>query len=89
MRRRPRSAALSSSILAAALALPALAAEPEKLEIRRAVGRIELSDPAGDVDPIHGSSGDYPGLDVVHLTIPSDGKQERSSASSASSGSPA
>lgn len=75
MRRRPRSAVLLSSVLAAALALPAFAAEPETLEVRRATGRIELSDPAGDVEPIHGSSGDYPGFDVVHLAIASDGKQ--------------
>jgi hypothetical protein len=75
MRRRPCSAVLLSLTLAAALAPPARAAEPEKLEVRRANGRIELADPAGDVQPIHGSSGDYPGLDVVHLTIASDGKQ--------------
>ena len=75
MRRSPCSAVLLSSILVAALAPPARAAEPEKLEVRRANGRIELDDPAGDVEPIHGSSGDYPGLDVVHLAIASDGKQ--------------
>jgi len=75
MRRSLCSAVLLSSILVAALAPAARAAEPEKLEERRANGRIELDDPAGDVEPIHGSSGDYPGLDVVHLVIASDGKQ--------------
>lgn len=75
MRRRLRSAVLLPSILAVTLAAAARGAEPEKLEVRRASGRIELSDPAGDVEPIHGSSGDYPGLDVVHMTIASDGKQ--------------
>jgi hypothetical protein len=75
MRPCPCSAVLLSSILVVAVAACAGAAEPEKLEVRRANGRIELSDPAGDVEPIHGSSGDYPGLDVVHLTIASDGKE--------------
>jgi len=75
MRRSLCSAVLLSSILVAALAPAARAAEPEKLEVRRANGRIELDDPAGDVEPIHGNSGDYPGLDVVHLVIASDGKQ--------------
>src|SRR6476469_9047994 len=75
MRRRQRFAVPLLLILAASLAATARAGEPEKLEVRRANGRIELADPVGDVQPIHGSSGDYPGLDVVHLTIASDGRQ--------------
>jgi hypothetical protein len=50
-------------------------ADEAKLEVKKATGKIELTDPAGDVDAIHGSSGDYPGLDVVGLAIASDGKQ--------------
>jgi hypothetical protein len=75
MRRRQRFAVPLLLILAASPAATARAGEPEKLEVRRANGRIELADPVGDVQPIHGSSGDYPGLDVVHLTIASDGRQ--------------
>jgi hypothetical protein len=65
---------LMSSALLATLAA-AGRAEEAKLEVKKATGKIELTDPAGDVQPIHGSSGDYPGLDVVGLAIASDGKQ--------------
>ncbi len=42
----------------------------------KAAGSIELTDPAGDVDAIHQSDGkDYPGLDIVKLSVASDGKQ--------------
>jgi hypothetical protein len=53
----------------------AFAQEEKKLEVRKAKGSIEFTDPAGDVQSIHSSSGDYPGMDVVQLTIASDGKQ--------------
>src|SRR5690349_11758567 len=36
---------------------------------------IELPDAAGDVSPIHSTDGDYPGLDVIKLSIKTDGKQ--------------
>ena len=65
---------LLSSALLVTLAAAVRGGEPEKLEVRRANGRIELTDPVGDVEPIH-SSGDYPGLDVVKLALASDGKQ--------------
>jgi|GEM_PF-1080855 len=52
-----------------ALALPAAA------EVKKAVGRIELTGLAGDCAPIHSSKRDYPGLDVVKLALESDGKQ--------------
>jgi len=39
----------------------------------KATGAIELKDPAGDVLPLHSSSGDEPPLDVVLLAIQSDG----------------
>src|SRR4029453_14144971 len=65
---------LLSSALLAGLA-PAVRADEAKLEVKKAAGKIELTDAAGDVQPIHGSSGDYPGLDVVGLAIASDGKQ--------------
>jgi hypothetical protein len=54
---------------------PAVRADETKLQVQKATGKIELTDPAGDVQPIHSSSRDYPGLDVVSLTIASDGKQ--------------
>jgi len=65
---------LMSTVLLATVG-SAVRAEEAKLEVKKASGKIELTDPAGDVQPIHGSSGDYPGLDVVGLAIASDGKQ--------------
>jgi len=65
---------LMSCVLLATVAADGRA-EEAKLEVKKATGKIELTDPAGDVQPIHGSSGDYPGLDVVGLAIASDGKQ--------------
>jgi len=42
----------------------------------KANGSIELTDPAGDVSPIHSSDGvDYPGFDIIKLSLKSDGKQ--------------
>jgi hypothetical protein len=42
----------------------------------KAAGSIDLTDPAGDVSPIHSSDNvDYPGFDVVKLSVKSDGKQ--------------
>ncbi|HEY7216016.1 MAG TPA: hypothetical protein VIC28_15435 [Thermoanaerobaculia bacterium] len=64
---------LSSALLATLT--PAVRADETKLQVQKATGKIELTDPAGDVQPIHSSSRDYPGLDVVSLTIASDGKQ--------------
>ena len=52
----------------------ALTAETKKP--MKANGSIELTDPAGDVEAIHMSDGkDYPGLDIVKLSVKSDGKQ--------------
>ena len=60
--------------LAVLLALSAYAADTTKP--LKAKGSIELTDPAGDVAPIHTSNDkDYPGFDVVKLSIKSDGKQ--------------
>jgi hypothetical protein len=54
--------------------LPA-AAEDAKLPVKKAAGSIELTDPVGDVEPLHGSGGkDYPGYDVVKMSLASDGK---------------
>ena len=71
---RPFHALLLAFALLAALT-PAARADEAKLEVKKATGKIELTDPAGDVQPIHSSSGDYPGLDVVNLAVASDGKQ--------------
>lgn len=46
-------------------------------EVRKAVGSIELTDPAGDINPISTSDGKVTGFDVVKLSISSDGKQIR------------
>ena len=60
--------------LSASIVLPAGGAETKKA--LKASGSIELTDPAGDVSAIHSSSGmDYPGNDVVKLSVKSDGKQ--------------
>jgi hypothetical protein len=66
---------LLSSALLVTLAPAVRADETKKLEVQKASGKLELTDPAGDVQPIHSSSRDYPGLDVVNLAIASDGKQ--------------
>jgi len=41
----------------------------------RARYAVELPDASGDVSPIHSTDGDYPGFDVVKLSIKSDGRQ--------------
>ena len=38
-------------------------------------GSVELTDPAGDVHPVETSDGKKPGLDIIKLSITSDGKQ--------------
>lgn len=58
---------LSSLIVGLALSAIGLAAQ--------APGSIELTDPAGDVDPVQTSDGAKPGLDIIKLSITSDGKQ--------------
>jgi hypothetical protein len=74
-----RPCALFAAILAlgAALSLPFVAEgqEEAKPPVIKATSGLELADPAGDVERIHSSSGDYPGLDVIKLTLASDGKQ--------------
>src|SRR3954470_17580992 len=51
------------------------AAEDASLPVKKAAGSIELTDPVGDVEPLH-SSGDksYPAYDVVKLALARDGK---------------
>ena len=58
-------------ILSAATAGTALAAGAE---VRKAAGRIELTDAAGDASPITSTDAEYPGFDVVKLALVSDGK---------------
>ena len=43
-------------------------------EVKQAVGKIELTDPAGDVTPITTTGKNHPGFDVRKLAISSDGK---------------
>ena len=60
-------------LAAGAVALIAVSAGAQT---RKAAGSIDLTDPAGDVAPIHTSDNvDYPGFDVVKLSVKSDGKQ--------------
>ena len=61
----------------ALIAISAGAADTKKSAAPlKAAGSIELTDPAGDVTPIHTSdNADYPGFDVVKLSVKSDGKQ--------------
>src|SRR2546430_9919850 len=68
------------SILALAMvtliASVALAAEKGSRPPIKAKGSVELTDAAGDVSPIHTSdNNDYPGFDVVKVSLKSDGKQ--------------
>jgi hypothetical protein len=63
------------TLLCAGLALTLSFATASGAEIKKAVGSIELTDPAGDIKPISSSSGKVPGFDVVKLAISSDGKQ--------------
>jgi hypothetical protein len=65
-------------LVAGAMALIAISAgtAETKKGPTKAAGSIDLTDPAGDVSPIHTSDGvDYPGFDIVKLSIKSDGKQ--------------
>ena len=69
----PRWLAAGAAML---IAVSAGAAETKKSTPLKAAGSIELTDPAGDVSPIHTSDNvDYPGFDVVKLSVKSDGKQ--------------
>lgn len=61
-------ASLSPLLLAAALAAETPARPPVT-----AIHQVELTDPAGDVSPIHSTGGDQPGFDVVKLAVRSDG----------------
>ena len=65
---------LSSLIIVLALSVISLAAQA-----RRATGSIELTDPAGDVVPVEifndSVASTQPGLDIIKLSITSDGKQ--------------
>ncbi len=63
--------------LVACVALVMVCAVAAGAEVKKAVGSIELADPAGDVNPIGTSDGKVPGFDVVKLSIASDGKQLR------------
>jgi hypothetical protein len=66
-----RFAPLVLFILAASVAW----AEEAPLPVRKAAGSIELTDPIGDIEPLHSSGDkDYPGYDVVKLALASDGK---------------
>jgi len=64
----------------AVLALVILAVSPARgedapLPVKKAAGSIELTDPVGDIEPIHSSGDkDYPGYDVVKMVLVSDGK---------------
>jgi hypothetical protein len=73
------SALRSPAVLAAlVLLIPAVSparAEDAPLPVKKAAGSIELTDPVGDIEPLHSSGDkDYPGYDVVKLTLASDGK---------------
>lgn len=61
---------LTSLLIVLVLSAIGLAAQA-----KRATGSIELTDPAGDVVPVQTSDGAKPGLDIVKLSITSDGKQ--------------
>src|SRR5262245_12443494 len=70
-----RPAAVFATMALLALALSPAWAEGAPLPVKKATGSIELTDPIGDIEPLHGSGGkDYSGYDVVKLTLASDGK---------------
>jgi len=63
------------AVLAIGVVLALTFATSASVEVRKAVGSIELTDPAGDVQPISTNKAPVPGLDVVKLSLASDGKQ--------------
>jgi len=69
---------LAAVLVVLALLIPAVSpawAADAPLPVKKAVGSIELTDPVGDVEPLHSSGGkDYPGYDVVKMSLASDGK---------------
>src|SRR5947208_15564908 len=69
-----RLAVLAALALLCTAVSPA-AAEDAPLPVQKAAGSIELTDPVGDIEPLHSSGDkDYPGYDVVKLALASDGK---------------
>jgi hypothetical protein len=79
MMRSPRPALRLAAVLAVlAVFIPMVSparAEDAPLPVKKAAGSIELTDPVGDVQPLHSSGDkDYPGYDVVKLALASDGK---------------
>jgi len=65
------------TVLFIGLVLALTVATAASAGIRKVVGSIDLTDPAGDVGSISTSDGKVPGFDVVKLSISSDGKQLR------------
>ena len=69
---------LAAVLVALALFIPAtfpVRAEDAPLPVKKAAGSIEFTDPVGDIESLHSSGDkDYPGYDVVKLTLASDGK---------------
>jgi len=68
--------AVIAVLFTAALCMaPSLAASGQKPAggVQKAVGSVEWTDPAGDVNPINTSSGTEPGFDIVKLAFASDG----------------
>jgi len=77
--RSPHASLRFTTVLAALtfcfLATGTSRADDPPLPVQKAAGSIELSDPVGDIEPLHGSSDkDYPGYDVVKMALASDGK---------------
>jgi hypothetical protein len=67
-------AVLAALVLFLPAVFPARAADAP-LPVKKAAGSIELTDPVGDIEPLHSSDGkDYPGYDVVKMSLGSDGK---------------
>lgn len=69
---------LAAVVTVLVLLIPAVSpawAEDAPLPVKKAAGSIELTDPVGDIEPIHSSGDkDYPGYDVVKMSLASDGK---------------
>ncbi len=65
------------AFLSVGIVLALILATPSSAEVKKAVGKIELTDPAGDVNPISTSDGKVPGFDVVKLAVSTDGRQIR------------
>ena len=83
--RSPHPVLRPAAVLALALFISAASlasTEDPPLPVKKAAGSIELTDPAGDIEPLHSSGDkDYPGYDGVKRSAASSARPSSTPAS--------